>query len=430
MFRNEMSRKLSLYFAAALLIFSIIIGSIFIVLFRNYTVSIHKNELENRANRIAGTLSDFMDRSNRSGYGAYMRFINDIAGADIWIVDEQHNLLTIGRGHGTYNYADLPQNAEQIINKVFTDQTVFSEDFSGLLSELTLTVGIPIKGNSGNIRGVVLLHSPVHGINEAVNQGMMILFTSIGLALTASFMLSIWLSKHFTDPITAKEAANALQIDKIRREFVANVSHELRTPVTVIRGSLEALCEKVVVDPVKIEHYHNQMLAESKFLDRLVVDLLDLSRLQNMDFVIEKNEILLCDVIYDAIRSAEQLARDKGVQIKFIKDNNEYRFFGDYGRLRQMLLIVLDNAVKFSPDKSIVEVVFKKKQLYVRDNGPGIVSEHLPYIFDRFYKSRTEINKTGTGLGLAIAKQIADRHCIKLVAESVDGQGATFTFTF
>ncbi len=435
MLKSPIAKKLSLYFAVVLLIFALIIGSVFVLLFRNYTINIHKTEMESRAKSIASTLSGFMDRDGGmggGGYGAYMRFIGDIAGTDVWIVDAEHNLITVGRGQGmmggSYNYTDLPQNAGQIIDEVFSDKTVFSEEFSSLLSELTLTVGVPVKDSSGDIVGVVLLHSPVHGVNEAFNQGLLILSISILLALVISFILSVWLSKRFTDPITAKEAADALRIEKVRRDFVANVSHELRTPVTVLRGSLEALTEKVVTDPVKVEAYHHQMLDEAKYLERLVGDLLDLSRLQNMDFVIEKSQISLCDVISDAARSAEQLAKTKGVTIEVKTQVGNCRFYGDYGRLRQMLLIVLDNAVKFSPENSIVTVTLNGNSLSVRDSGPGIPFEELSLIFDRFYKSRNENNKTGTGLGLAIAKQIADRHDIGLTAKNAENGGAEFNF--
>lgn len=433
MYKNKIALKLSLNFAAALLIFAIVMSGIFMILFRSHTIDLHKTALENRAATVAQTLSEFMQRGGAGGgYGAYLRFIGDIAGTDVWIVDQDLNLITGGVGHGSnhrYQYKkDLPLNAEQIIDEVFTNTTVFSEDFSDVLAELTLTVGVPIQGQQDEVIGVVLLHSSVYGINEAVEQGAATLLISLALALVVALLLSIWLSKRFTDPITAKEAADALRLEKTRRDFVANVSHELRTPVTVIKGSLEALSEKVVTNPQKVETYYTQMLHEANHLERLVGDLLDLSRLQNMDFVIEKSEISMCEVVEDAIRSASQLAREKGVSIGFKHTVPQCRTIGDYGRLRQMLMIVLANAIKFSPENGVVDVAYSGKTICIKDYGPGIAEEEQPYIFDRFYKSRTEDNKTGTGLGLAIAKQIADRHGITLNVKSTAGQGAQFIF--
>lgn len=162
MFKSKIAIKLSLNFAIALLIFSIIIGIVFVVLFKKHTLDIHKAKLENNASTIASTLSNYLDGSNKdgfggpaSGYGAYMRFIGNLAGTDVWIVDEDLNLLTAGKRQdkisNQYNFADLPQNAEQFIDEVFTGQTLFSNDFSDILSEPTLTVGMPIKSSTDTI---------------------------------------------------------------------------------------------------------------------------------------------------------------------------------------------------------------------------------------------------------------------------------------
>ena len=440
--KNKIALKLSLYFAVALLAFSVIIGSVFMAIFKNHTVEIHKTELSDRAEKIASTVSEYMDINNSqgsghgngqsgsqgSGCGAYFRFIQDIAGADVWIVDENLNLITAGQGMSTKQtvYADLPENADKLVQEVFTDKTVFSEDFSSLLTQPALTVGVPIKSND-EIIGVVLLHSSIHGINEAVTEGRKTLIISIVIALFLAFLLSLWLSKKFTQPIISKEAEDALRLEKIRRDFVANISHELKTPITVMRGSLEALVEEIVSDPETVKEYHKQMLSETLFLQRLVGDLLDLSKLQNTDFAIEKQELSMCYLFDDVVRSVTPLADKKKISINAKTDGN-CKMQGDYGRLRQMLMIVIDNAIKFSPENSNIEIEMKNKILTIKDYGVGIPQEELPNIFERFYKSRSEQNKTGTGLGLAIAKQIADRHDIILTVKSEVGKGTEFVF--
>ncbi|WP_027399290.1 sensor histidine kinase [Anaerovorax odorimutans] len=436
MFKNKIAGKLALYFAVCLIVFSLIIGTLFVILFKNYTIEMHKNDLKERAVEISQSLSNFMsgtqekqgNHGSHAGYGAYLQYINDIAMSDVWIIDENYQLITKPDGH--YNqitYKDLPENADIVINKVFNGETSFSENFSQVLKVPTLTVGTPIKSGD-KVIGVVLLHSPVEGINSAIKKGFIIFGISIFIALIISFLLSLWLSKNFTDPIISKEAAEALKNEKLRTDFIANISHELRTPITVIRGSLEALYDEVVTDPIKVKEYHLQMLNESKSLQLLVGDLLDLSRLQNTDFAIEMQEINFCHVIEDAVRSANQIAAKKNIKIKLEMDNKNYTICGDYGRLRQMLLIILDNAIKFSKENEVIEIVLKDSILSIRDYGIGIPENDLPYIFDRFYKSRSEQNKTGTGLGLAIAKQIATRHGIKLAAENAYEKGAKFIF--
>ncbi len=436
MTKNPLARKLSLYFALLLITFALINGGIFMSLFRKNILEIHKAELLGRARTVAGYVSGFMagGEGMHGGYGAYLRLSGDLAGADVWVVDREYNLVTAGQGHHRrrepYQYKDLPPRAGEIVGEVFGDREVFSKDFSSLLAEPTLTVGVPVKDSRGTVSGVVLLHSPVRGMNRAFNQGIGILLASILTALIFAFVLSHWLSKRIADPITAREAAVALRMEKIRRDFLANVSHELKTPVTVIRGSLEALRDQVVTRPEKVAFYHQSMLSEAIYLERLVQDLLELSRLQNTDFAIEKQEIYLKDLFTDAIRSAGQLASGKNIEIRADLENAGIGFLGDYGRLRQMLMVVLGNAIKFSPENSEVEVTFAGRRLTVRDQGPGIASEDLPWIFDRFYKSRPEENKSGTGLGLAIAKEIARRHGIGLSVNSAEGQGAAFVFDF
>ena len=237
----------------------------------------------------------------------------------------------------------------------------------------------------------------------------------------------MWLSKRFTDPILIKEAEDAIRLDKIRKDFVANVTHELKTPITVIRGSVEALKDGVVSDPDKMQEYYQQILSESKYLQSMVGDLLDLSKLQNADFPMDQADVDMTDILKDAVRSVRGISEAKGIQMHAVTIGNIMRIVGDYGRLRQMLIILLDNAVKFSATGKTIDVSGGDNHITIRDYGVGIAEADLPYIFDRFHKSRSEENKEGTGLGLAIAKQIADRHGISLHVTSKLGEGTEFT---
>jgi signal transduction histidine kinase len=488
--KNKIARKLIIYFSAALLIFTVVIGSIFMSLFKNNTIEIHKNDIERRALNIAETISELLEGSSFSGtqgggmgmgmgmggmymqgsLGSYLRNVDDIAMADVWIVDENLNLLTIGpMAQMHYTYSDMPEDADVVVKDVFDGSTTFSEGFSDMLRTPTLTVGTPIV--SGNqIIGALLIHSPVEGMNDAIFEGFKMLVMSIAIALVLSIVISVFLAMYFTKPLkkmkstalvlaegdyTAKtgivqddeigELAATIDVlserldkasheserlQKQRQDFITNISHELRTPVTVIRGSLEAICDGVVKDPDQVKEYNKQMLNESKGLERLVNDLLELSRLQNSDFKIEMHEINLCDVIRDAVRSASNMARKKNIIIDYAEDRDIFMIKGDYGRIRQMFMIVIDNAIKFSKESSIIYLNLKNNTVEVRDTGIGISREDMPYIFNRYYRIKTEENKTGTGLGLTIAQQIANRHNVEMSAESEPGTGTSFKFEF
>lgn len=482
--KNKISIKLIVYFSAALIVFSIIIGGIFMTLFKNNTLEIHKKDLERRALTIADTISQLMDGTSldfspgmgrhggmmgmQGSLGLYIRSLDDIAMADAWIVDEEMNLLITGNmARMQYSYADLPQDADIVVKDVFKGKTSFSEGFSRLLESPALTVGTPITSD-GEIIGALLIHSPIEGMDDAISEGFRILLFSIVTALILSVFLSVALALTFTRPINRMKTTAAFlaegnysrktgirqndeigdlaatmdilsqrlsdadeernRVQKHRQDFITNISHELRTPVTVIRGSLEALSDGVVSEPDQVKEYHKQMLNESKSLERLVNDLLELSRLQNTDFKIEKQDLNICDVLKDSARSASNLARQKNIKIEYSLDRDVFLINGDYGRLRQMFLIVIDNAIKFSYEGTSIYITLKNNRITIKDEGTGISEGDLPYIFDRYYSGNSGENKTGTGLGLTIAKQIALRHNIKILAESLPGEGTSFVF--
>jgi len=232
----------------------------------------------------------------------------------------------------------------------------------------------------------------------------------------------------------AEAAANAESERETSRNFVSAVAHELRTPVAVIRGSLEALCDGIVCEREQVKEYHRQMLNESIYLQRLVTDLLEFSRLQSESFSIEREPVNVSDVVTDVCRSIRRIADEKGVILERTENSPVYIVKGDYARLRQMLIVILDNAVKFTDKGGKVNVSERMEDgklfLTVADTGIGISEEELPLIFVKFHRTITGQNRSGTGLGLAIAKEIAERHGAVITAESKVGEGTAFTFCF
>jgi len=483
---SKITLRLILYFGTSLIVFGVIIGATFAMLSSRQNIEVHTAEMERRAVNVADTFASFVFaegqdmgmggmRGGVPGFRAFVYFIEDIAMSDVWIVDYNLDLITFGRTpFGIASYRDLPTGAEQVILDALNGETTTSENFSTFLDVPTITVATPIIQPNGEIMGVVLLHSEVAGVNEVTNRALLILLLSMIAAVVVAFFIAIILSSRFTKPLgKMKNAAiqikegdystktdvwqndeigelalilddmavrlnessqESAKLEKMRRDFVANISHELRTPLTVIRGSLEMLCDGIVKDETKMAAYHRQMLSESKYLERLVSDLLDLAKLQNLDFAMEMQEIDLKGITDDVIRSMGHIAAQKGVEIKSSFDSENYSISGDYGRIRQMLIIILDNAIKFSPSSKSVTVVIEKTnatvKISVSDEGGGIDPQDIPYIFERFYKQRSEENKQGTGLGLAIAKQIADRHGALVRAVNLPNSGAEFSFEF
>ncbi|HHX13835.1 MAG TPA: cell wall metabolism sensor histidine kinase WalK [Clostridiales bacterium] len=486
--KHRLAWKLLLYFSISLIAFSLIIGLVFMTLFKDHTVRLYQADLEKRTAVIAEGLSDYLtdaenlsaDNSNspniRKGgngnlmarYGRFLRLIDNLAMSDVWIVDPHFSILRIGKSDTqAYESPDFSDEAVEVLKQVFNGQSAVSRSFSAQLNAPTLTVGAPVIVND-QVVSALLLHEPVKGMDEAVNEGLRMLFISSMAALVLSILLALGLTFLFTRPlekmrqaalrlaegdyavsteVSQKDEIGALasaidhlsqrlsavskereMLDQLRQDFVVNISHELRTPVTVLRSSLEALTDKVVTKPDEIAEYHRQMLQESRSLERLVNDLLELSKLQNADFAIQKEALNIGDALTDALRSVTPLAAAKDVTFERDMAGSNLHFEGDYGRLRQMFLIILDNAIKFSPVGGRIFVSLDAEKITIADQGPGIEAADLPYIFDRFYKVRSQNNKTGSGLGLAIAKEIARRHGIEIKAESQDGQGTRFMF--
>ena len=150
--KNRIFIKLISTFGAVMLLFSIVLGCVFITLFRSHTIEINRTSMEQKAISIADTLSTFQQggmsgMGGMGGYGAYMRILDELAMAEVWIVDENLNISAQGFGKHMVTYEQLPENAEEIVSKVFSGEITYGVEFSGLLGVSALTVGAPIWVN-------------------------------------------------------------------------------------------------------------------------------------------------------------------------------------------------------------------------------------------------------------------------------------------
>lgn len=473
--KNKIAKRLILYFIISLTTFSIIVGTLFSYLFKKHSAEIYKTELEKRAYKISKTMEeyiiDFKSQIHKkgSGYGAYMKFLDQIAMANIWIVDSNKDVITYSVEDNetvTINSGEL----DKAVSEGLKGNKYVVEDIKSF-KEGKIIISEPIKSGE-EVLGTVVLESDLNISNTGVKDGIKTLVISILISLVISGGIVIALSMRFIKPLKRmKETANLLadgdytaktrikqndeigdlantidllsnrlneaskeseKLEKMRIDFVANISHELRTPVTVIRGSLEAICDGIVNGEDEVKEYNKQMLEETIYLQRLVNDLLDLSRLQNTDFKIEMEELNFGDVLEDVTRSMSRLVKEKNISILKEYKNANFKIIGDYSRLRQMLIIIIDNAIKYSEDNSDIKIIVKDEietfSISVLNKGEGIKKEDINYIFDRFYRTRYYKNNSGTGLGLSIAKGIANRHNIKINVYSEEEKYTEFKF--
>ncbi|MCL3883144.1 ATP-binding protein [Marivita sp. GX14005] len=223
------------------------------------------------------------------------------------------------------------------------------------------------------------------------------------------------------------------EIDSTRTKFFADISHELRTPLTILRGQAEVALRRREPDPEQLRETLEAVVRKVGQMSRLVEDLLFLARSEHGAIEIDLRPVVLQDFIGDVLLDSQALARAKGIVIAPRQPIDPLIVRADADRLRQVLLILLDNAIKFSPERSAVTITLTSEAgcaiIEVSDEGPGFTATERENAFARFYRGeiRRGESRRGAGLGLAIAKWIIDRHSGRIEIGSAPGGGAAIT---
>jgi two-component system, OmpR family, phosphate regulon sensor histidine kinase PhoR len=228
---------------------------------------------------------------------------------------------------------------------------------------------------------------------------------------------------------------NTAKIFKINRnEFLGNVTHELRTPIFAIQLSLETLLDGAVNDENVNKDFLKRALNQTSRLTELVDDLIEISRLET-GMKISKRYFEVNNFIFNVVSELSGLSKKRKVEIKIESEvSDKTRAFGDEERLKQVIINLIDNAIKYTNDEGEIKIGIKKDEnnvfISVSDNGVGIPKDDLPRIFERFYR----VDKTrsrdmgGSGLGLSIVKHILELHKSTIKVESEEGKGTRFEF--
>ncbi|MDF2570165.1 MAG: integral rane sensor signal transduction histidine kinase [Sporomusa sp.] len=341
--------------------------------------------------------------------------------------------------------------------------------------ENMLVVGVPLKPD-GQIQGTVLINAPLSGFDSFLSRIYWYLAASGTVVVLITIFIANYLSAGIIRPLKSMQAVasamaggdysvqanvdthdevgdlsqslNALvtalkefvrkteKTEKLRRDFVANVSHELRTPLTIMRGYNEALLDGTISEPIQMEKYHRVMRDEAVRLEKLINELLDLSQLETRTDSFETEMVSLAEIVDNIVTLFRQRSTEKGVTMRAEIAENLPDVNGNGDRLTQLVLILLDNALKFTPSGGLITASLAATggllTLTIADTGLGIQPEDLPYIWERFYKADKSHSRTGggTGLGLAIAREIISLHGAKVEVSSTSGQGTVFTISF
>lgn len=246
----------------------------------------------------------------------------------------------------------------------------------------------------------------------------------------------MWVEKNGVGVVVVLHDLTAIRrLEQLRKEFVDNVSHELKTPITSIRGFSETLLDGAMNDPDTLREFLEIINEESLRLQRLIGELLDLSKIESKQDHLKMEPIQIDKMVQSVIKTMEERFRAKGQQWH-IKVEEPFEVVVDHDRFRQILLNLLANASNYTPAGGHITVEVERQAnewtCKVADTGIGIPQEDLSRVFERFYrvdKARAR-DSGGTGLGLAIVKHLVEAHRGKIEVESQLGEGTVFTLTF
>lgn len=481
--KRSLTMRLMLLFSLLLAAFTILTAVIYNALMVRQSITHHSQAMQRDAFAIAQNLSELVAPSaydasldetrfivSEETLAPYLALTEQLTRCNVYLIDTRHNVT--GYFDGVVQVLDRPLLAGYLEHSIalgFMGKTpIIHAEMDG---ETRLCASMPVMDAHSRVLGVVLLDATLRELGFQQVPSAAILISSGLIAFALSAVLALVFSRLFARPIVEVEKVAvalasghpaqplrarrhdevgslarsmdvlAQRLEEARRRdeqhrlaqqrLFSGISHELKTPVTVIRGSLEALRDGVVTGPEAVNAYYAQMIGETQWLQRLIRNLLELSRLQSDDFALERAPVDLSELLGDVAMSARALCTQKGLTFSCEEPSAHPKVMGDYSRLRQMLMTAVDNAVKFTPPGRGVRLWLEEtaRAISVADEGPGIPAAEVPLIFERFHHTRDPSHE-GAGLGLAIAAEIARRHGVTISVTSEEGKGAVFTFTF
>ena len=231
--------------------------------------------------------------------------------------------------------------------------------------------------------------------------------------------------------LTMHDLTRIRQVETTRKEFVSNVSHELRGPLTAVKILAESLASGALKEKKRAKDFLRRINSEIDRMSAMVNELMELSRLESEQASLQFAPLDLHPLIAGLDEDHRERSEERKITFDVTLPEHLPHVRGDEEKLRQVFDNLLNNAVKFTPEDGRISLTAQQENgkvcLRVTDTGVGIPRKHLPHIFERFYKVDRSRQSEGFGLGLAIVKHIVQAHGGEIHAESLEGQGTTFT---
>lgn len=442
----------------------IVTGTLLFGFVGNYFVKRHERELDDIASQ-AVDITVYMAKNNqKTSAEAYHMNISAIAEAtdtEIIVIDEHGRVVT-----SSMEAFEITVEEDRIRDLLKGERETFRGTLDGVYKSDMLTVAKPIV-YMDKVVGGVLVSVPTPEIARMRMEVLKIFILNVLCVAVFVAFFVYFISKRITKPLSqlnevAKsiaggnfkkrvsiDAENELselgqtfndmaesieQLENMRSSFIANVSHDLRTPMTTIIGFVEGILDGTIPEE-KHQWYLSIVLDESKRLSRIVTDLLDLSKLEQGSFHIEKREFDMNELIRLSIIKFEKRITEKNISLTVDFEGESLRVNADKDAIQRVITNLFDNAIKFTPENGFIDIHTGTKGergfVSVQNSGAGIDEKDLKHIFDRFYKSdkSRSRDKIGAGLGLYIVKSIMNAHGESIWAESAPEHYTRFSFT-
>jgi signal transduction histidine kinase len=460
---NKVSTQLTIGISLIVFCSTLMIGLIFLSQYHQLSLKQTEDELKEKSLQLAELGGMMLSSSIAIPQNILFNSIKGLTDSELWIVSNKGNIIVSTTDISTLN--EVFDLNSMFLSKLNSNDSVITYDYSDYFGTKVLTIVTPIIERN-YIVGAVILHKDVNIIYQDNIYFGFLIFVSLLISLVLSILLSTIYSRHFTKPLKRVtevadeisrgnyniktgieredelgELANTIDtmsseinrnIDEIKslegraKELVANVSHEFKTPLTLIRGYAENLSDKTSKPSKEI---YEKIITNTVTLEKLVNELLDLSKFQSGKVILKKEPLELKQLVGDVVSDMKSIAKSKKIKLEIKEEYIHTQIIeADYTKIRQLLTIFMDNAIKYSNNGGSVLVNILRNEIIIKDNGIGIEQSKLEQLFERYYQ--VNYNEKGYGLGLCIAKYIADAHGYKILIESTKNEGTMVRIIF
>ncbi len=448
----------------------------------NYSGQMKNDELERIATSSAAILEPAYRSSEKSDFTEFVYseklmleqvfgYVDNDDEVNIFLTDTSGKILwyaTMLDSNNSMYLDNTKRLSGEVMQSAIHEGGYAAENttLGGVLSHRCYVEALPIEAN-GKTSGVLFVTTVSSNVYDFVSSTVKTIIMSCMWVMCGAIIASYFVSERIVRPIrkvshaarefadgkmdvrvevTGEDEVPELAIafnnmasslernEETRRMFLANVSHDMRTPMTTIGGFIDAILDGTI-PPEESEHYLSIVSSEVKRLSRLVSTLLDISKIQAGERKFTMEEFDICELSRQIIISLEQRLNEKKLDVEFECDEDNISVVADRDAIYQVLYNICDNGVKFAREggkyKLSVKISDKKVLVSVYNEGDGIPSDDLPYVFDRFYKSDKSrgLDKTGVGLGMYISRTIMDAHGENITVHSKYGEFCEFTIT-